>query len=130
MTAVRGRSPVPWCLNGSSPMINKISKKEALILEKRLSYQRRLVWDELAKGEEEKVWELSEDYKAFLNASKTERETIGEISRRLSLAGFIGLDQTNPRGKVFQVLKDKVLAFGCSREKTLVSRVADPGLSC
>ncbi len=80
-------------------MLKKITKKEAQALEKRLAYQRRLVWDELSSEEEEKVWELSEDYKVFLNASKTERETIGEISRRLTQAGFISLDHSNPRGK-------------------------------
>src|SRR5512136_2213690 len=98
-------------------MIKKITKKEAQILEKRLSYQRRLVWDELSKKEEEKIWEISEDYKAFLNASKTERETIGEIVRRLTLGGFNNLDNTPPKGKVFQALKDKVLALAIPGER-------------
>ncbi len=119
MTLVRGEPRVNFSLKDPLLMIKKISKKEAQILEKRLSYQRRLVWDELSGGEEEKVWELSEDYKAFLNASKTERETIGEIARRLSQAGFIGLDQANPGGKVFQVLKDKVLALAVPGNKSL-----------
>ncbi|MCJ7833104.1 MAG: aminopeptidase, partial [Deltaproteobacteria bacterium] len=100
-------------------MFKKITKKEVQALEKRLAYHRRLVWDELSSEEKEKVWELSEDYKVFLNASKTERETISEISRRLIRAGFRDLDHANPKGKVFQVLKDKVLALAILGEKPL-----------
>jgi aspartyl aminopeptidase len=100
-------------------MVKKISKKEAEFLEKRLAYQRRLVWDELSQGEEKKVWALAEDYKAFLNAAKTERETIGEIISRLTQAGFLKLDHVRPRTKVFQVLKDKVLALAVLGEKPL-----------
>ncbi len=111
-------------------MLKKITKKEAQALEKRLAYHRRLVWDELSSEEEKKVWELSEDYKVFLNASKTERETIGEITRRLTQAGFISLDHSNPRGKVFQVLKDKVLALAIPGKRTFVGRVADNRLPC
>jgi aspartyl aminopeptidase len=100
-------------------MLKKINKKEAQALEKRLAYHRRLVWDELSPDEGEKVWKLSEDYKVFLNASKTERETIAEIARRLTRAGFINLDHSNPKGKVFQVLKDKVLALVIPGKKPL-----------
>jgi len=92
-------------------MFKKLTKREAQALEKRLAFQKRLVWDELPPKEVEKVWIIAEDYKAFLNASKTERETISEISRRLKKAGFMALDQSGSGGKVFQVLKDKVLAL-------------------
>lgn len=92
-------------------MLKKLTNKEAQALGKRLTYQRRMVWDELPAAEAEKVWELAEDYKAFLNASKTERETIVEISRRLRSAGFVALDHVSSGGRVFQVLKDKVLAL-------------------
>ncbi|OGP52280.1 MAG: aminopeptidase [Deltaproteobacteria bacterium RBG_13_43_22] len=92
-------------------MFKKITKKEVQALEKRLSYHRRLVWDELSPGDREKVWKTAEDYKSFLNASKTERETIFEISRRLTLAGFKEVDHSGSKGRVFQVWKDKVLAL-------------------
>jgi len=100
-------------------MFKKVTKKEVQALEKRLAYHRRLVWDELSSEEKEKVWELSEDYKAFLNASKTERETISEISRRLIRAGFRDLDHASSKGKIFQVLKDKVLALAILGEKPI-----------
>jgi aspartyl aminopeptidase len=99
--------------------LKKITSKQAQNLEKRLSFRRRLVWDELTGKEEERVWEIADDYKKFLNASKTERETIAEITRRLSQAGFINLDQAQKKGKVFQVLKDKVLALAIPGGKPL-----------
>lgn len=92
-------------------MLKKITNKEAQLLEKRLAYHRRLVWDELSPEEGGKAWKLSEDYKTFLNNAKTERETIREITRRLTQGGFISLDHSNTKGKLFQVLKDKALAL-------------------
>jgi aspartyl aminopeptidase len=100
-------------------MLKKISKKEAQTLEKRLSYQRRFVWDELSSEEGEKVWKISEDYKTFLNASKTEREAIREISLRLTRAGFINLDHSKARGKVFQILKGKALILAIPGKEPL-----------
>lgn len=97
----------------------KLTKKEAQALEKRLAYKRRWVWDELPAGEEEKVWALAEEYKAFLNASKTERETIREICQRITPAGFVNLDHPNPGKKVFQILKDKALALTVLGKKPL-----------
>lgn len=106
-------------------MLKKLSKKDAQALEKHLAFRRRLVWDELPPGEEKRVWELAEDYKVFLNASKTERETIGEITRRITAAGFVPCEYAAPGGKVFQVLKDKVLALAILGKEPLSA-----GLQC
>jgi aspartyl aminopeptidase len=100
-------------------MLIKITKKEAQVLEKRLSYHRRMVWDELSSEEGGKVQELSEEYKAFLNASKTERETIEVISQRLTRGGFLNLDHPKAKGKVFQILKDKALILAIPGKKPL-----------
>jgi aspartyl aminopeptidase len=89
----------------------KISKKEAEALGKKLGYKTRLVWDVLKPREEKSLWELAEDYKVFLNAAKTERETVSEIARRLEGAGFKPLSGSRPGKKVFQVFRGKVLAL-------------------
>ncbi|MEW6185608.1 MAG: aminopeptidase [Thermodesulfobacteriota bacterium] len=102
-------------------MLKKISKQQAEKLEKRLSFQRRLVWDHLSAAEGKKVRQLAEDYKVFLNNSKTERESIAEISGRLIRAGFVGLDQTRKKGKVFQTLRDKVLALAIPGQRPLAA---------
>jgi aspartyl aminopeptidase len=98
----------------------KLTKKEAQALGKRLGYQRRGVWDELSSTEEKKVWQLAEDYKGFLNASKTERETISEISRRLVSAGFTASNLAKPNQKFFQVFRDKVLALAIPGKEPLL----------
>ena len=75
-------------------MIQRISKKEAEALGKKLAYKPRLVWDAIKPQEEQKLWELGEDYKTFLDASKTERETVSEISRLLRGGASIRLRGT------------------------------------
>jgi aspartyl aminopeptidase len=100
-------------------MNKRVTKKEAQVLSKRLTWRRRLVWDELSAEEVPKVWALSEDYKAFLDASKTERETIAEIAARLLSAGFKPLDQGKSTESVFETWKDKVLALAVPGRKPL-----------
>ncbi|MBI5584677.1 MAG: aminopeptidase [Deltaproteobacteria bacterium] len=92
-------------------MPKKISKKEAEALGKKLAYKTRLVWDVLKPREEKKLWDLAEDYKAFLNAAKTERESVTEIARRLEQAGFKTTASPRPGNRVYQVFRDKVLAL-------------------
>jgi aspartyl aminopeptidase len=100
-------------------MNQRVTKKEAQALSKRLAWRRRLVWDELSAEEVAKVWALAEDYKAFLDASKTERETIAEMAGRLSAAGFKILDQGKSAERVFEIWKDKVLALAVPGRKPL-----------
>ncbi len=100
-------------------MIEKLSKKEAQALGKRLAFRRRLVWDELSPEERPRVWEIADGYKLFLNAAKTERETIGEIGRRVTQAGFRTLDHSSPGGKRFAIWKDKALALAVLGKRPL-----------
>lgn len=92
-------------------MIPKISKKEAEALEKKLVYKTQLVWDALKPGEEQKLWELGEAYKRFLDASKTERETVAEITRLVKREGFHPVVRSRAGSRVYQAFKDKVLAL-------------------
>ena len=101
-------------------MPKKISKKEAEALEKKLAYKSRLVWDSLSDREEKELWKLSEDYKAFLNAAKTEREAVSEIARRLDRAGFRSVEHPRPGKKVYQVFRGKVLALAVLGSESLL----------
>ena len=92
-------------------MIQKLSKKEAEALGKKLAYKTRLVWDALQPQEEQKLWELGEAYKTFLDASKTERETVSEISRLLKRGGFHSVEGNRAGSRVYQTFKDKVLVL-------------------
>jgi len=104
-------------------MKTKWSKKEAEALGKKLTFKKRLVWDALEANESNRLWELAEDYKAFLNASKTERETVIEITRRIKQAGFAPLEQGRKGRKVYQVFKEKVLALAILGKEPLKSGI-------
>lgn len=91
--------------------MKKISKQQAESLEKKLLFQRRPVWDLLEEEEEKGVWETAEAYKKFLDAAKTEREAVVEISRRLNEAGFVPWEEASKKDKGFLIRKEKVLAL-------------------
>lgn len=50
-------------------------------------------WKNLSDKEIAKVFAFGEDYKKFLDASKTERETITSVKARLREAGFVDYDE-------------------------------------
>jgi aspartyl aminopeptidase len=104
-------------------MIKKITKKEAQDLGKRLIWSRRLVWDALSPAEAGTVRSQAEDYKAFLGAAKTERETIAEIGKRLTRAGFKRADRQGGTNKIFETWNDKVLALAVLGKKPAVAGV-------
>ena len=75
-----------------------------------LLYKKKFIWEKLNKVERENVFKLGDDYKAFIDASKTERLSIKEIIRRAEKQGFKPLDEFNelkPGAKVYFVNKGK-----------------------
>ena len=57
-------------------------------LRKALLYQKKNGYDRLAPGELEAIHDYCEDYKAFLNAGKTERECVDRTIAMAEAAGF------------------------------------------
>jgi aspartyl aminopeptidase len=75
-----------------------------------LLYKKKFIWDKISVEERAQVFELGEDYKSFIDASKTERLSIKEIIRRAEQQGFKPLDEFNelkPGDKVYYVNKRK-----------------------
>jgi aspartyl aminopeptidase len=77
-----------------------------------------LVWDKLTEEELSGLMAFSEDYKRFLDASKTEREAAAEIVKQAEKAGFkslkdlIAADKKLKSGdKVYAVNYDKTVAI-------------------
>ncbi len=64
-------------------MADKKDKKSPLF------YERKFVWEEINEKAKKDVFSISEDYKVFLDSSKTERESVKEIIRRAEKAGFV-----------------------------------------
>lgn len=112
----------------------KTTKAELKKLEKALASKPVLVWDRLTAEQQADVRELAEDYKNFLNAAKTEREAVREISRRATPAGFTSLTTGTGKklihthlGKVaaLVVLGDRPLTEGL---RIIVSHIDAPRL--
>ncbi len=65
--------------------------------EDRLRYERKLVWDSLAKKEERKeVFDFADGYRQFLSAVKTERETVNWTKKTAETKGFRPLFPSSP----------------------------------
>jgi aspartyl aminopeptidase len=113
----------------------KPTKTDIKNLEKKLKAQPRLVYDQLNQAKRKEAWAAAQDYKAFLDAAKTEREAVREILRRARNAGFKPLDQKKPGPKVVTSFMGKVAAAAVFGQKPLtdglrliVSHVDSPRL--
>ncbi|MGN0194748.1 MAG: aminopeptidase [Pseudoramibacter sp.] len=86
---------------------------------KALGSQFKLGWKKLGPGEDQKVLDYGEKYKAFLNASKTERLCAENAVEMAKKAGFKSLDEVIQAGealhsgdKIYALHRDKsVLLF-------------------
>jgi aspartyl aminopeptidase len=79
-------------------------------MENKLFYKKNYIWEKLNSDERDEVFKLGDDYKSFIDASKTERLSIKEIVRRAEEKGFVCLDNKNeikPGDKIYYVNKEK-----------------------
>lgn len=83
-------------------------------LKEKLIHSRKNVWELINEEQKENVFKFNEDYKKFLNNSKTERKTVEEIVRRAKEKGFISIDKVikekielKPGLKIYKVNKSK-----------------------
>lgn len=76
----------------------------------KLFYEKRFIWEELNEEEKKYVFDMCDDYKAFMDVSKTERLSIKEIVRRAEAEGFVKLEslsELKPGTKVYYVNRGK-----------------------
>ncbi len=83
-------------------------------LQEKLTLSSKNVWEEINEKEIEDLFKLNEDYKNFLDNSKTERKATQEIIRRAEAKGFISIDEIleknidlKPGLKLYATNKDK-----------------------
>lgn len=69
-----------------------------------------LAWDKLEDGEMENVMALSERYKKYMDASKTEREACDETVRLAKQKGFVDINEIISTGKKVKT-GDKIYAI-------------------
>ena len=89
----------------------KPTKAEIKKLEKALASKPVLVWDTLKPEEPRAVEAAADDFKRFLNASKTEREAVREIVGRAEAAGFKSEKNGAPGEKCYATRMGKVVAL-------------------
>ncbi|MBW2142010.1 MAG: aminopeptidase [Deltaproteobacteria bacterium] len=96
-----------------------MNKTKIKKLEKELKFKSALVWDKLKPQERKASLKLSEDYKAFLNTAKTEREAVKEIEARAKAAGFRPISSRKTKGRVYASFMDKTMALAVPGQKPL-----------
>ena len=85
-------------------------------LKEELEFEPKPVWDILSQSEKDEALKFAEEYKAFLDEAKTERETVREIIRLAEQHGFVRMDEIRgkkirPGNKVYTVNKEKNVAL-------------------
>lgn len=85
---------------------------------KDLKYEVKNVWNHVDDQTKDQIFDLNNDYKKFLDASKTERWAVREILRRAEANGFKDLNdllksksKLNPGDKVYKINRDKGLVL-------------------
>ena len=101
-------------------------KTEGQKLQEKLSYKQQTIWDKASDDEIKKSFDFSEEYKHFLDISKTEREFTSNAKNLASNAGFISLDEliknntkAKPGTKVYHVNRNKSAVFAVIGKKPL-----------
>jgi aspartyl aminopeptidase len=90
---------------------NKPTKSQITALEKKLKSKPVLAWDAIKQGEDEKIWQLADDYKSFLDAAKTERQVVREIILRSEKAGFRSMAEKHSDDRSYHVKMGKYLTL-------------------
>lgn len=79
-------------------------------LYKSLAYERKNVYLEINSTQKDEMNELCDDYRAFLDAGKTERECVKESVIMAETAGFVDIDtkeKLKPGDKVYKINRNK-----------------------
>lgn len=79
-------------------------------MDNKLFYKKHYIWEKISDGTKQKIFKVADDYKKFIDTSKTERLSINEIVRRAKVAGFKNFKEQKeikPGDKLYYVNKGK-----------------------
>ena len=76
--------------------------------------ERKNAWLSYGESDEKEMEKLAKDYRAFLDAGKTERECVTELVREAEANGYVSLEAKQAAGEKLQ-LGDKVYAVGMKK---------------
>lgn len=80
--------------------------------------ERKNAWLSYGEADETAMEKLAKDYRAFLDAGKTERECVTELVREAEANGYVNLETKLAAGEKIQP-GDKVYAVGMKKIMTL-----------
>ena len=76
--------------------------------------ERKYAWLSYGESDEKEMEKLAKDYRAFLDAGKTERECVTELVREAEANGYVSLEAKQAAGEKIQP-GDKVYAVGMKK---------------
>ncbi|NYB72664.1 aminopeptidase [Sedimentibacter hydroxybenzoicus DSM 7310] len=79
-------------------------------MENKLFYKKNFIWEKLNSNERTEVFDISDDYRKFIDASKTERLSIKEIIKRAEAKGFVNFEsikEVKPGDRLYYINKEK-----------------------
>ncbi len=105
-----------------------MNKKEIKKLKKTVLNKATLVFDQLTRQQKTKTFEFSEEYKNFLDKSKTEREAVKQIVQAAKKRGFVDIDtlltkKQHSCNKVYKIFQNRCVAMAVFGKEDLVSGV-------
>lgn len=87
-------------------------------LAEKLSYQNPNAWNKIGDEEVKNTFSFCEEYKAFLDKSKTEREFVRETQKLAENKGFVSIEDVidsgkplKPGMKIYRIFKNKTIAL-------------------
>jgi len=86
------------------PSTRKTLKK----LDETLLFKKKSAWEKIKKKEQKEIFDLAEGYKLFLDGSKTERESLQNISRLAEEQGFVPLAKAGKTDRKLLLTYDNV----------------------
>ena len=93
--------------------------KKASELMKDLSYNRKSFWKEASAEDKKAALDFSEGYKVFLDAAKTERETINFYAKQLAERGYKNIDSDANGKKIYRLSRGKNAAIAIIGKKPI-----------
>ncbi len=104
----------------------KMEKHKVLKLQENLTYKKKSVWDDDTKWSVDEIMDFAQEYKIFLDGSKTERECHDRIIEFARNKGFVdinniktGSNALKPGDRVYLSLRGKVAALVVMGSKPL-----------
>ncbi len=89
-----------------------MKNKEALELEKKLTYKNESAWHSYSEKQREKIDKFAQEYKDFLDRGKTERECVAACIELLEKNGFVSADEKEtlvPGDRIYRSIRNKGL---------------------